>query len=1229
MEPLFNAATPQESLAHFYNNGGSGALDYFKRNFSAGLDYGTPHYIERGMREAVIKAHLGAEAAYAPLSEAEWKQGPYFRQGMVWTPGLTRAGAEVNADMHDARRVRDLMSAQYSGPGHIALALGGQFVAGAMDPLNFVPLVGEMGAWVRGAKTATRMIARAGAFGAAENIAQAAVQAPFLHNVMEQEGSEYGMSEAMQDIAAAAVLGGTIGGIRGAVHYHYNVRSRQAADATRSLLDAMSQLHEKDVFDVDLGGQEAMAQAADLSTRVGQEMRAGLEKTMLDVAGQDRNAREAATRIFQAPDGSMPGALSENASQRAQGLFQRVRSMFGGGDTDGGQRIHHADALVRKNVAEAMGRVEKRAADAALADVTGRLEEVDSSLSGVAKAVARQAQDSLDRHDAIMDRISAVEDKLRQGQRPERLEVDQITSALRDLKEQLDGLREEIRRARQMEPVIPSDKEPEVTPANVLHDPVKQAIDAVVPEPLRAEAHAVADASLGPQPKETGPTITAAEKAEAAKLMQQELAETEGAADAMHRGALKSLGFLLQIRRALRDTKAPRFAEAFSLAQDAVLRLPEGVSFVKTKDGSWALARVKDNAQGNRVFTVAGRKAGSFDVSTALNRDRAVARLASDMQRGGITREQLASLLRSALFDRDVNSYITEFQAKVGKYRGYVIAERADGQAMLLHEDLVDAANRAGLGIIQTYEPTRDAIRDLYGRGKLPVNPISMWDNWKDVNGELVVRAWRDGWDKMVSEHPDMDFPKEIRKGFVDTVRKFAGKDAADAVNSVLKEARRFVPDGALKRDADEALSQAYTMIRDSHSKIIGDVIGQHAEGWVPGDAARAFLAHVEIEELGFVSKLSKVERESLKALNAEMAANPELRERVFSLRDAALKEYEAAYEHVVRADSQKQFAGSIEVMHSAARAQLELEVMKVLNRTAESKWQEIMSAPETGEIPIYNERDLDTLSYLGRRAFEEKRIDPGNIRHAEKLQAEGNRALVALANKRSVEAVRGDLGRLSEFDAQNAFREYEFFEGGGESHFWIDKSYKQNRLSPFDTETLGRISEYWSAEEDRLQAKLTAATDDAARANAAAQLIQARAGRDAVAREMAQRTRTEPGRGHEVNPRWETSSPRAAEDLHTAAGMDDAARRTFDLSRAQAEEKVREAGMPRPPDKVEAERIKAVEEYLDYMEQGIDPFYGNEDIPPMDFMALSRATAFFQTAKQVGENITKIGEIC
>jgi hypothetical protein len=46
-------------------------------------------------------------------------------------------------------------------------------------------------------------------------------------------------------------------------------------------------------------------------------------------------------------------------------------------------------------------------------------------------------------------------------------------------------------------------------------------------------------------------------------------------------------------------------------------------------------------------------------------------------------------------------------------------------------------------------------------------------------------------------------------------------------------------------------------------------------------------------------------------------------------------------------------------------------------------------------------------------------------------------------------------------------------------------------------------------------------------------------------------------------------------------------------------------------------------------MEQGIDPFYGNEDIAPMDFMALSRAIAFFQTAKQVGENITKIGEIC
>jgi hypothetical protein len=1212
MQPLFNASTPEESLAHFYNNGGVGALDYFKRNFSAGLDYGTPHVIERGFREATIKAHLGAEAAYAPLSEAEWKQGPYFRQGMVWSPDLNRASAQVNAEMHDARRVRDIMLGQYTGPGQIALALSGQFVAGAMDPLNFVPIVGEMGAWVRGAKTGLGMAARAGAFGAAENVAQAAVIAPVLSDVMRREGDEYGMAEAMQDFAAAAALGGTIGGVRGAFHYHHGIRAEQAAKALQSLLDAMAQLHEKDVFDVDLGGNAAMAQAADLSTRVAQEMSAGVEREMVEVAGGSPEAQEAVRRILREPGDPSVGIIPETTRQMAQGLFGRVKSLFGAGEKQG-DRITHADAIVRKNVEEAMGRVEKRAADAALSDVSGRIDKAEEGLAGLAQAVARKAQESLDRHDAVMSRLAEIEAMISKGDRPAKQDFREIMSALKDLQGRVEELASEARRASRAEPIIPEAKAPEIQPASVAHPVAKQVVDAVVPEELREAAHAVVDENLGPKVVAAEPTVDPTMKAEAVKLMQSDLLATEEAAKAMGKSAVDTIAIIKQIAMAVRDSDTPKFAEAYSLAQDVLDRLPKDVRLVKTKDGTWALASVKINKQGNMVFDVPGRKPGSYDAATAMNPDRTRARLAADLHRGVLTRNGLAAMLRSAIFNRDAADYVKDFQAKVGKYQGYVLAERADS-VMLVHRDLVDAANERGLGILHTYEMTKDVIRDLYGRGLLPSDPLKLWDTWKDVNGELVTGAWRSAWEKFAS-----DFSAESRNELLGVVRKFAGKDAADAVDAVISEAKKYEADADISLSEDR-IAGAYAAVRKAHSKVLADVVAAHSDAWVPAEAARAFLAHTEIEELGFAGRLTKTELESMKALEAEMQANPELAKKVFAIRDAALKDYEAAYEHVLASDSAREFNGSRDVIVNAARTAMERDVIRALNAVAERKRIEIIAGPTSEDIAIYNERDLDMLSYLGRRAFEEKRIDEGNIKRADRLKKEGDRDLLELAAGRASEARRGDLGMLAAFDEQNTFRDYEFIEGGGESHFWIDKGYKPNHLSPFDTETLARISEYWEREELRIQEKLSAATDNVEKGRLAAMLIKARSGVDAVSREMAQRGKT--------------SAPRVGiETVKTESGLmvNRLANRAedFNAAKSKAEAAVKKAGAPHAAERAEVERVKAVQEYLDYMEQGIDPLYGKEDTPPMDFMALSRARAFFDVARQGGENISKIGEIC
>lgn len=160
--------------------------------------------------EAVIEYLQALDVPSRLMSENEWRESTYYREGLSFPNGVREEAARIIAERKD-EEIKRLNVIGRSKPG-LATAgamLATDLVASALDPLNvgaaFIPVVREAryAGWVaRHGKT----VARA-ARGAVEGLAGAAMVEPVVLLSSTHEQSDYGMAESLVNVGFGPLFG--------------------------------------------------------------------------------------------------------------------------------------------------------------------------------------------------------------------------------------------------------------------------------------------------------------------------------------------------------------------------------------------------------------------------------------------------------------------------------------------------------------------------------------------------------------------------------------------------------------------------------------------------------------------------------------------------------------------------------------------------------------------------------------------------------------------------------------------------------------------------------------------------------------------------------------------------------------------------------------------------------------------------------------------------------------
>ena len=155
------------------------------------------------------------------LSQDEWKQSEYFREGLSFPDGVKEPVARIQAERYDDRKIRkDVLSRAPSGwfkwPATLAVSLA----ASLLDPINvasayipIVPQAARLAMAARVGKTMGRL-----ATGAAEGAAGAAMLEPLVYGAAKQEQDEdYSLYNSLMNIAFGTVFGGGLHVASGAI----------------------------------------------------------------------------------------------------------------------------------------------------------------------------------------------------------------------------------------------------------------------------------------------------------------------------------------------------------------------------------------------------------------------------------------------------------------------------------------------------------------------------------------------------------------------------------------------------------------------------------------------------------------------------------------------------------------------------------------------------------------------------------------------------------------------------------------------------------------------------------------------------------------------------------------------------------------------------------------------------------------------------------------------------
>ncbi|MGJ4857074.1 hypothetical protein ACN6KF_003058 [Labrys sp. La1] len=211
-----------------------------------------------------------------PLNQQQYKASPYYREAIPWSDNMTVNRARDLSAYWDVKAVREEMAAS-----HPIVAFAGTLTGSALDPINYIPVLGE------GAASAA--VARFGVIGGRALVASAdaalnqGIAGLLTAGTRAQYGDDVSWQSQVSQMAMGAALGAGFGAIGGIFHVRANARAaalrteleqrfstiREGQQSMANLREAVAGLANDGVVDL---SDNAITHVNDLAGRVQREL---------------------------------------------------------------------------------------------------------------------------------------------------------------------------------------------------------------------------------------------------------------------------------------------------------------------------------------------------------------------------------------------------------------------------------------------------------------------------------------------------------------------------------------------------------------------------------------------------------------------------------------------------------------------------------------------------------------------------------------------------------------------------------------------------------------------------------------------------------------------------------------------------------------------------------------------------------------------------------------------
>lgn len=143
-------------------------------------------------------------------TQEQYKASPYYRANIPWEPGMTESRARSLAEQQDLANLRE-----HYGSKRPVTAFIGQLAGAALDPVNYIPIVGEVGYAATSARVGK--IAGRALLSGADAAANAALFGALTAPERARLGDDVSWQAMSENVAFAAMAGFTFGAIGGTV----------------------------------------------------------------------------------------------------------------------------------------------------------------------------------------------------------------------------------------------------------------------------------------------------------------------------------------------------------------------------------------------------------------------------------------------------------------------------------------------------------------------------------------------------------------------------------------------------------------------------------------------------------------------------------------------------------------------------------------------------------------------------------------------------------------------------------------------------------------------------------------------------------------------------------------------------------------------------------------------------------------------------------------------------